>query len=326
MKKLIFASPGQVVLEQRDLPSLGKNSVLVRSECSLVSNGTERTAFQGRFGVGTHWERWVQYPFSPGYATAGTVLEIGPNVSLVKVGERVALRAPHASHHVVAEGACIPIPGPVSPEDAVWFALSKIAFSGAWAAELKLGASVAIIGAGPVAQMLVRWVAGGLPATLGILAKDRVRLERAKSGGMVVTIEGRTEEISAAQLEKALGGRPQVIFDCTADPGVLSWALGAIADYGKVVLLGDPAMPNERRLTPDVLLRSISITGVHDRSTFGRWNTQTISKLFFKRLREGSFSVGGLCTHVFAPEEAPQAYALLDNSGAAGVLGIRFDW
>jgi threonine dehydrogenase-like Zn-dependent dehydrogenase len=325
MKRMMFPGPGRVILEDLRTPPLHEGGVLVRSEFSLVSNGTERTAFQSRFAPGTHWDRWVRYPFAPGYATVGTVVEASADVSLVRVGQRVAVRAPHASHHLVGERACIPIPDGVRFEDAVWFAVSKIGFLGAWVAERKPGIPVLVIGGGPIAQMLVRWLASGGTGVLGLLTRDPLRLENAKAGGATVAIEGHTTEYSSGAIEKTLGERPQIVFDCTDSSEVLGWALHIVADYGRIVLLGDPGTPNDRRLTSDILLRSITVTGIHDRNTFGVWTDHTTSRDFFERLSAGLFSVSGLCTHPFVPGDASQAYALI-GSRQLGVLGVRFDW
>jgi threonine dehydrogenase-like Zn-dependent dehydrogenase len=297
----------------------------VRSEFSLLSNGTERTVFQGRFAPGTHWDQLAHYPFAPGYATVGTVVEAADGVSFVRVGQRIAIRAPHASHHLVAERACIPIPDDVSFEDAVWFAMAKIAFLGVRVAERKPGVPVLVIGGGPIAQMLVRWLASLGTGVLGLLTSDPVRLENAKAGGANVAIGGNTADYTSDTIEKALGERPQIIFDCTDSAIVLGWALGVVADYGRIVLLGDPETPNDRRLTSDILLRGITVTGVHDRNALGAWNNHTISRLFFERLLSRRLSVSGLCTHLFSPEHASRAYALVCKR-QHGVLGVRFDW
>ena len=296
-----------------------------RSEYGLVSNGTERTIFQRHFDLGTHWDRWVRYPFFPGYATVGRILEIGPDVSPAEVGRRVAVRAPHASHHVVGLRQCIPIPDTVGFEDAVWFALAKIGFLATWATKISLGTAVLVIGGGPVAQMLIRWLALGSARAVGVLTNDPMRLDAARAGGAKVILKGYTHEHSNSDIEKSFGTRPHIVFDCTDSPDVFGWALGVVANYGRVVAIGDPGSPDRRRLTSDVLLRAVTVTGIHDHSTYGRWTEHDISKIFFEKISRGLFDLRGLCAHTFLPDHAPAAYTLLDQR-LNGVLGIRFDW
>jgi threonine dehydrogenase-like Zn-dependent dehydrogenase len=325
MKRLVFPSPARVILETSPTPSIRESAVLVESEYSLVSNGTERTVFQRRFARDTHWDRWVCYPFLPGYATVGTVVDTGSASSKVKIGQRVALRTPHASHHLVAESSCIPIPNDVALEEAVWFAISRIAFLGTWIAKVKPGTPVLVVGGGPLAQVVVRWLISDRCASVGLLARDPVQLKKATEGGTTITIPGQTQEYPSSDIEKVLGERPGIIFDCTSSSEVLSWALRVVADYGKVVLIGDPGSPDERRLTADVLLRSVTVTGVHDRNTFGQWTDHTVSRVFFERLSGKRIHVRELCTHTFAPEQASEAYALLCRR-EEGVIGVRFEW
>ncbi|HKR95027.1 MAG TPA: alcohol dehydrogenase catalytic domain-containing protein, partial [Candidatus Angelobacter sp.] len=135
------------------------DGLLLRSRASLISTGTELTAFAHRFERGTHWESWVKYPFLPGYATVAQIEKVGKNIRNAKVGDRVVIRAPHASHHVVKKTQITFVPSTISDEEGVWFAMAKIAFAGLLAANLQTGARVAVIGAGPLGQMVVRWAA-----------------------------------------------------------------------------------------------------------------------------------------------------------------------
>ena len=55
-------------------------------------------------------------------------------------------------------GALTPIPRGVTDEDATWFGLAKIAQNGVRRAEHRLGESVAVIGLGPVGQLVVQYL------------------------------------------------------------------------------------------------------------------------------------------------------------------------
>ena len=156
-KRLVFTGAREVLLDRFEPAHPKSGEVVIRSVYSLVSSGTERIVYNRKFEDGTGWSKWVKYPFYPGYAIVGEIIECGPDVTKVKVGDRVALRAGHFSVHVLPESWCVPIPDEVSFEDAAWFALAKITFIGARAARYSLGDSVLVIGAGPIGQLSLRW-------------------------------------------------------------------------------------------------------------------------------------------------------------------------
>ncbi|MBL8993352.1 MAG: alcohol dehydrogenase catalytic domain-containing protein, partial [Spirochaetia bacterium] len=157
MNRFVFDGKQQVRLEPFTLEDLKPGEVRVKSLYSLMSTGTENIVFNRLFEPGSHWDKWVRYPFYPGYAVVGEVEKLGPDVKTVKVGDRVAIRASHRSHHNVGEGAVSLIPEGIPLPEAVWFAFAKIAFMGAKAAEFIIGDTSLLIGAGPIGQMAIRW-------------------------------------------------------------------------------------------------------------------------------------------------------------------------
>jgi threonine dehydrogenase-like Zn-dependent dehydrogenase len=48
-------------------------------------------------------------------------------------------------------------------------------------------------------------------------------------------------------------------------------------------------------------------------------------ELFFTYLQRGDMRVSDLVTHRYAPEEAPQAYRMLQEQRASA-MGVLFDW
>ena len=130
-RQILFTGLRQLEVVENELPALAAGQVLIRTEVSLMSTGTENICFNRLFAPGTHWDNWVKYPFEPGYSTIGVVEEVGPNVTLVKVGDRVAHRRGHASYHIVGEDNCSIVPDSVPAEYAAWSALARITYNGA---------------------------------------------------------------------------------------------------------------------------------------------------------------------------------------------------
>jgi len=325
VKRLVFSGKQQVAVESFDPGVLGNTAVRVRTQCSLMSTGTENIVFNRLFDEGTHWDNWVKYPFYPGYATVGTVEEIGQDVKMLKVGDRVGFRSGHCSHAIVEEAECYPFPAGVDWDAAVWFPLAKIAFHGALVAHYRMGDSVLIIGAGPIGQMSVRWARAAGCTSIIVVDTAPDRMGQATKGGATATIVAPISEAREAILQAGQGKLPRVVIDSTGNAAVFSAALGLVADRGTVVILGDTGRPAQQSLTLDVITRGITIIGAHDCHNTEEWNNSTIAQLFFTFAASGRFSLEGMNTHRFTPEQCAEAYETA-NRDRAKTMGIVFDW
>jgi 2-desacetyl-2-hydroxyethyl bacteriochlorophyllide A dehydrogenase len=326
--RVAFPEPGQVELEEFDPGPVGEGQVAVRSRYSLMSTGTELTVLNERYQSSSHWAKWAALPFAPGYACVGDVAEVGAGVVDLEAGDVVVARSSHASRHVVASDACTPLPSSVQPQFAPWFALAKIAFMGALAAEHALGDTVCVIGAGPIGQMAVRWAnAAGVRA---LVAVDTVagRLELARRGGATAVVAAPVAEAMDQVREHGGPDGVDVVIDATGNPAVFQAALGLVRPRGRVVVLGDTGAPTHQHLTSDVITKGIAIVGAHDNLSrlYPRWSCdRRINDLFFHLVTSGRFDLEGLNTHTFAPQDCAAAYRLAEERrGETG--GVLFDW
>ena len=326
--RIVFAGQDMVDLEKAESVPLREGCVRVRTEMSLMSAGTEGIALHKRFDEGTHWAAYVRYPFLPGHAAVGVVEEVATGVVSPSVGDRVVSRSNHASEHVVEASRCTVVPRDVPLDAAVWFALAKIALVGARVAEYRLGDKVAVVGAGPIGQMSVRWAAA---AGLGwVVAMDPVasRLEHALRGGASATVALPVAEARDAVLAAGGGTLPRVVVDSTGNAGVFASALGLVADFGRLVLLGDTGSPRSQCLTSDVVARGVTVVGAHDSYNHripGWERDEDMYGLFFELVRSRRFNVEGLITHRFSPTEAKAAYELA-TALPGDSMGVAFDW
>ncbi|MHB8618375.1 MAG: alcohol dehydrogenase catalytic domain-containing protein, partial [Chloroflexota bacterium] len=75
-----------MAVRQVAVPRPGREEVLVQTEWSAVSPGTERWLLTDRFfsrnAPGT------RFPAVPGYQRVGTIQAVGPGVDSVRVGQR----------------------------------------------------------------------------------------------------------------------------------------------------------------------------------------------------------------------------------------------
>ena len=94
-RRVMFTEPGVVRVEDAVVPSPGAGDVLIRTRCSLISQGTECATL-----LGPPWRRadgklFPTYPCSSGYSNAGEIIAVGEAVEDYAVGDRVASAAAH---------------------------------------------------------------------------------------------------------------------------------------------------------------------------------------------------------------------------------------
>jgi 2-desacetyl-2-hydroxyethyl bacteriochlorophyllide A dehydrogenase len=324
-KRLAFPAKQSVVLEPYELTALAETEVRVKTQVSLMSTGTENIVFNRLFGPGTHWDRWVKYPFHPGYAAVGTVEEVGSAVKDLSPGQLVVARKGHVSAFNAPANDCVAVPDGVEPQQAAWFALAKIAAMGARKAQYGFTDSVLVIGAGPIGQMSLRWALAAGVEKAAMLDPLESRLALATRAGAHAVISQSVDQAKDTVLSTFGGSLPNIVVDSTGHPAVFTAALGLVRNQGKLVLIGDTGNPEEQRLTPDVVTRGLTIVGAHDGHTDADFNSNRIYRMFFQLVKGRRFDVSGLNTHTFRPEDCSEAYRVA-NAERGKTMGILFDW
>ena len=179
--RIIFPAPFKIEVERFDLADPGANEVLVETEATLISTGSELTALAGNFPADSlYWSSVAGYPYAPGYSTVGTIKEIGPAVEGFKVGERVAAGTGHASHSVVDVGSVVRVPENVSVEDACFFTIAAGVMNSVRVAGVCLGESVVVVGLGlpGVTRKEDEQVAARIPVVCSELGEYRLWQQR----------------------------------------------------------------------------------------------------------------------------------------------------
>jgi (R,R)-butanediol dehydrogenase/meso-butanediol dehydrogenase/diacetyl reductase len=109
--RIVWTGPGAVELEETTAPDPGPGEVLLASDLTLVSPGTER---EWLADDRSHAVLGTTYPFVPGYSTVGRVLATGEGVTGWTEGDRVVSNgAPygaHAAHLAVPATTLIRVP------------------------------------------------------------------------------------------------------------------------------------------------------------------------------------------------------------------------
>ena len=229
---------GELALLEVPVPACKAGGILVRSDYSLISMGTEamkihesKLSLIGKARARPdHVKKVMQSvaqqgpvatykkvmnrldSYTPlGYSLAGVVVAVGAGADEFKVGQRVACAgnkyALHAEYNWVPKNLCVPIPDSVSALHASFTTVGAIAMQGFRQADAKLGETACVIGLGLVGQILVQILhAAGLNVVGVDLSKERCDLAEA-NGANVCGIPGDASfETMKAKLGAMTGG------------------------------------------------------------------------------------------------------------------------
>jgi len=319
MKAVQFTKPQQIDVVEKAIPDPESHQVLVRQNLSLISPGTELRCLKGDFAQGTHWDQWVQYPFAPGYSTAGVVEAVGNQVEHIKTGQRVAGTGPHAEYHLAKPNALWLIPNDVTDEQAIFTTLSNVAQHGFRKAALQLGESVAVVGLGILGQLMVQYCQ--LSGAQSIVAIDPIEWRHAfaqdtNTHHVVGTAADAKDDVMRLTHNKGV----QVAFDMTGHPDAFASSLELLRRFGRLILVGDTGTPTDQRLTGDVLSRDLQVIGAHGSNPPGSetdqtpWTRNNMAELFLDFVAQKRMCPEKLITHRLPIMQAAEAYGKIAST------------
>ncbi len=330
---------GDAGLEAVEVPDEpGPGQVLIETECSFISAGTELSAYIGTRPAAS-WDGAVaKYPSAPGYANAGRVISAGVGVEDLAPGDRVFSFGRHASHHIQAldggnHAMLLAVPDGIPAEEAALCRMACVAFTALQTSRVQLNDRVAIFGLG---------VVGNIAAQLFKLAGGRVigidpvagRQEAARAAG-IEHVLGETGEALADAIAAVAGdARVEITVDAVGSPQVVETAAHHTATFGQVVLLGNPRGSYETDIGPQMLdlqfrwlnYRSALEWLIPARPVRGTRNSlQGNLETTFDLILAGKLNLQPLISHRITPDEIDSAYAGLAND-KENYFGVVLDW
>ncbi|MGH9512088.1 MAG: bi-domain-containing oxidoreductase [Terriglobales bacterium] len=361
------ANTGEIEVAEVPRPKLLPGCVMVRVAASLVSSGTERASAEfarkgllqkakarpdlvrevmgkirhdGLFSAVSAVRSRLDTPAALGYSSAGTVIEIAPDVTDILPGDRVACAgAGYAVHGEVANVprlllAKLP-PEVMNFEEAAFTTIGAVALHGIRTAAVKLGDTVAVIGLGLLGQLTLQLLKAAGCRVFGMdIRPERVDLARR----VKVDASASAADFAALCFEQTRGnGVDSVLITAetsSSDPVNLA---GEIArDRGMVVAVGTVGMEIERKLYYEKELdfrisRSYG-PGRYDSAYeqrgrdypigYVRWTETRNMEAFLHLLAEGKLDLTPLITHRFSVDEAEAAYEFLSSAAARSCIGV----
>ena len=265
---------GDLRLVEVPVPEIGSTEVLVRTEFSMISAGTERTVrnlasasllSKARArpdlvrkviqkartdglsnAVGAVRSR-LSDEMPLGYSGAGTVIAVGDAVPGIRPGMRVATGGVgHGEMQVVPGLLCAPIPDGVSTADASFATIAAIALHGIRRAEVEPGGEIVILGLGLIGQIGLRLAVALGYRVLGLDVSEWA-VDRATEGGFDAHVDAGAVSTEAILRWSRVGGADAVVvMASTPSSEPVRRSVDLLRDRGTIVVVGDVGLELER--------------------------------------------------------------------------------
>jgi len=323
-------------LEEVDIPAPGPDEVQVKVHTAGIC-GTDLHIYG--------WDDWaratVPAPMTIGHEFAGTIAELGTNVSGFEVGDLVS-----AEGHIVCgqcrnclagkrhlcqdtRGIGVNVPGAFAeyvkvPKGNVWRHPQDLdpeigalfdPFGNAVHTALKfpvLGEDVLITGAGPIGLMAIAVVKQAGARNIVITDVNPYRLEIAKRMGASRAIDIRTESLEQVQGELGMQEGFDVAMEMSGSPSALADIIENTIHGANVALLGIPSEPFPIDWS-EVIFNMLNLKGIYGREMFETWYKAKI-------LIDSGLDISPVITHRFPYDEYETAFTAAASPESAKVL------
>jgi predicted dehydrogenase/threonine dehydrogenase-like Zn-dependent dehydrogenase len=356
---------GEVSTYDVPAPVLRPGGLLVRTQYSAISAGTERATLElssksllakakarpdlvkqvieyaRQNGVKAAYEKVhakLDTLTTLGYSCAGEVISVADDVHEFRAGDRVACAggtyANHAEINFVPRNLAVRIPSQVSTAAGSLTTIGAIALQGVRQAEVGIGETVAVIGAGLVGVLTIQILrAAGCRVVAIDLAPERVK--RAADFGAHLALAANDPTLASSIKEFSRYGVDAAILTAATDSAEpAEMAAKILRDRGRIIVVGAVGMGVSRS---NMYMKELSLAlsrsygpgrydpqyeegGIDYPIGYVRWTERRNMEAFLDLLETGQIDVTPLLEHRYAIDEGARAFADLKNGLYTAIL------
>jgi polar amino acid transport system substrate-binding protein len=356
---------GEVSTYDVPAPELRPGGLLVRTQYSAISAGTERATLElssksllakakarpdlvkqvieyaRQNGVKAAYEKVhakLDTLTTLGYSCAGEVISVADGVHEFRAGDRVACAggtyANHAEINFVPRNLAVRIPSQVSSVAASLTTIGAIAMQGVRQAEVGVGETVAVIGAGLVGVLTIQILrAAGCRVVAIDLSPQRV--ERAAEHGAHLAVAANDPTLaSSIKLFSRYGVDAAILTAATDSVEPAEMAAKILRDRGRIIVVGAVGMGVSRS---NMYMKELSLTlsrsygpgrydsqyeegGIDYPIGYVRWTEQRNMEAFLDLLAARQIDVTSLLEHRYTIKDGAKAFADLKNGLYTAIL------
>lgn len=324
---VVFEAPRQVSVRDEAVAGPAAGEMLVRTEVSAVSAGTELLIYRGEAPADLAADATLPalpaslgFPLKYGYAAVGEVIEVGAGVDRAWLGRRIVAFQPHHSRFNAAPADLHPVPTGIASEDAAFLPNMETAVNLVMDGRPVIGERVAVFGQGVVGLLTTALLASSPLGELVTADRYLRRREASRDLGAGASLDpgdpGFAERLGEALRGGGSDGAADLVYELSGDPEALDQAV-ASAGFGGRVVIG--SWYGTRRASLDLgsrfhrsrirLISSQVSTLAPEWS--GRWSKARRLEVAWESIRR--LRPSRLITHRLPLAEAAAAYTLLDR-------------
>ena len=323
-----FSAPRTAELRPAEVRPPGPGQIQVRSICAAISAGSEMNLYKGEGDLPSlaqfpTAEGQLPFPVKFGYQEVGEVEAVGDGADF-EIGERVFCFHPHQTRFTLDTSLVWRIPAGVDPHRAAFAGLFGVALNACITTPPLTGDCVVVSGLGVIgtfAAYIARLTAGKL---ILIEPSSSRRAGSSWIGADAVVEPG---EAAAAVEELSQGRGADLCIEASGAPPALQQAIEMTGVEGTVTV----ASWYGNRPVPLALSREFHLRRQRIVSTgptvpahlTARWDRTRMRGVSFDHLARIDVA-SHIITHRVPFDQAPEAYALLDDP-AAKTLGVLLE-
>ena len=222
MLQQVMTNPGEIIFREVPVPEVKENQVLVKI-MNIGVCGSDIHVYHGK-------HPFTKYPVTQGHEVSGEITELGKNVTEFHVGQKVTIEPQvycghcypcrHGKYNLCEElkvmgfqttgtaseyfavdaSKVTPIPEDMSYEEGAMIEPLAVAVHGVKQMGDVAGMNIAVLGAGPIGNLVAQTAKGMGAAKVMITDISDLRLAKAKECGIDVCVNTKNKDFGAAML------------------------------------------------------------------------------------------------------------------------------
>ena len=258
MLQQVMTKPGEIIFKEVSVPEVKDDQVLVKI-MNIGICGSDIHVYHGK-------HPFTSYPVTQGHEVSGEVVKLGKDVTVFHEGQKVTIEPQvycgecypcrHGKYNLCEElkvmgfqttgtaseyfavdaSKVTPIPEEMSYEEGAMIEPLAVAVHGVKQVGDVKGMNIAVLGAGPIGNLVAQVAKGMGAAKVMITDVSDLRLDKAKECGIDVCVNTKEKDFGEAMIEAFGPDKADVIYDCAGNNITMGQAI-KYARKGSIIVL-----------------------------------------------------------------------------------------